>query len=184
MSIKDKFSEDEWFLLSATPASIGAIMSAASPSGVFGTIKELSAIMRATVEGLQVHSDSELITSLLERAENWSDAKARAADYRDKTQDRFKEEEVKSREKLVEMVLADCQTVSALVDERVAADEAETYKDWCLSIATKVAEASKEGSILGFGGTRVSEEEAALLTDIETALNVPHGKLLTYAKAM
>ena len=34
----------------------------------------------------------------------------------------------------------------------------------------KVAEAAKEGGFLGFGGTQVSEQEAATIKELSTAL--------------
>ncbi len=179
--MKNEFNDDEWFLLSSTPASIGALMSAAAPSGMFGTIKELSASMKATVHGLQSHSDSELIQALLERSDNWSDAKDKASDYSERTRERFKQDDVTSPEKLKAFVLADCSTVAKLVDERCSETEASAYKDWCLNIAVKVAEASKEGSVLGFGGTRVSEEEKTRLAEIEQALGAVSGKLIAFS---
>jgi len=177
--MKNDFSDDEWFLLSSTPAAIGALMSAAAPSGVIGTVKELSASMKTTVHGLQSHGDSELISALLERSDNWSEAKEKASDYSGRTKQRMSENGVKNSDDLRAMVLEDCKTVAGLVDERVSKTEAEAYKDWCATIAVKVAQASKEGSILGIGGTRVSDDEKALMTEIENALGVTNGKLLT-----
>jgi len=177
--MKAEFTDDEWFLLSSTPAAIGALMSAAASSGVLGTIKELSASMKTTVHGLQSHSDSELIAALLERSDNWSAAKEKASDYSERTKQRFKDEGVSNSDELNRLVLSDCKKVATLVDERCDAAEASAYKDWCATIAMKVAEASKEGSILGFGGTRISEEETALMAEIESALGLSNGKLLT-----
>ena len=105
--MKANFSEDEWFLLSSTPASIGALMSAAAPSGVFGTLKELSASMKTTVHGLQSHNDSELIAALLERSENWSAAKEKASDYSERTKQRFEDEGVTNSDELSVLVLGD-----------------------------------------------------------------------------
>lgn len=177
--MKADFSDDEWFLLSSTPASIGALMSAAAPSGVLGTIKELSASMKTTVHGLQSHSESELIAALLERSENWSAAKAKASDYSERTKQRFEEQGVSTSEQLKALVLEDCKTVASLVDARLEKTEASAYKDWCATIAVKVAEASKEGSILGMGGTRVSDSEKALMGEIESALGLTNGRLFT-----
>jgi len=177
--MKSDFTDDEWFLLSSTPAAIGALMSAAAPSGMFGTIKELSASMKATVHGLQSHSDSELIAALLKRSENWSEAKDTASDYSERTRSRFKEEDITSSEKLRTLVLSDCSTVAKLADERCSESDAAAYKEWCLTIAAKVAEASKEGSIFGVGGTRISDAEKELLSQIEAAMGVTSGKLLT-----
>ena len=177
--MKNDFTEDEWFLLSSTPAAVGALMSAAAPSGMLGTIKELSASMKATVHGLQTHGDSDLVSSLLELSENWSDAKDKASDYSERTRERFDKENIKDAEKLEALVLADCSAVAALADERCSESDAAAYKDWCITIAAKVAEASKEGSVFGFGGTRISDEEKVLLSKIENALGVTSGKFLT-----
>ncbi len=48
--------------------------------------------------------------------------------------------------------------------------EAEAYKAWLVSVATKVAHASKEGGFLGIGGTEVSTEEQEALKQLASAL--------------
>lgn len=178
MGIKEQFTEDEWFLLSSAPAMIGAAMSAAAPSGVIGTVKEMTAGMRGSVQGLTDYPDSELITALLEKAENWDEAKDKMADYRTKAKARLDGASVSSREELQAIVLEDCATAAKLVDEKCSADEAAIYKEWSVRIANMVAQAAKEGGILGFGGERVSAEETDLITRIEKALGAPSGHLL------
>lgn len=178
MSIKDNFSEDEWFLLSATPAMIGAAMSNAAPSGVIGTVKEMTANMRATVQGLTDYPDSELINALLEKSANWDEVKDKAKDYREKAKARLGSAQIKSREDLQSHVLADCVAAAKLVDEKCTATDANAYKEWSVKIASTVANAAKEGGILGFGGERVSAEESALIARIESALGAPAGHLL------
>jgi hypothetical protein len=44
------------------------------------------------------------------------------------------------------------------------------YGRLLVDVATRVAEASKEGGILGFGGTRVSEEEQRAIDEIRAAV--------------
>lgn len=178
MGIKDDFSEDEWFLLSSTPAMIGAAMSSAAPSGVIGTVKEMTAGMRGTVQGLNDYPESELITALLEKAENWDEAKGKMKDYREKAKERLDGAAIKSREELQTHVLTDCAAAAKLVDEKCSAADAKIYKEWSVKIANKVAEAAKEGGILGFGGERVSAEESELISKIEVALGAPTGHLL------
>lgn len=41
-----------------------------------------------------------------------------------------------------------------------------------VSVAQKVSEAAKEGGFLGFGGTRVSEQEAATIKELSAALGL------------
>ena len=178
MSLKDDFTEDEWFLLSSVPAMIGSAMSTAAPSGVVGTVKELSASMRAMVQGHADHPESALIGELLARASNWDETKAKAKDYRERTKARMEGANLQSREQLHELVLGDCREAARLVDERCTATDARAYRDWCVAIARKVAEAAKEGSFLGFGGVRVSDEERAMMGRIESALGVEGGVLV------
>ena len=56
-----------------------------------------------------------------------------------------------------------------VLDEKVPADSV-AFKTWLNGIAEKVAEASKEGGFLGFGGVPVSEAEKGTLEDIGVTL--------------
>jgi phosphohistidine swiveling domain-containing protein len=172
MSIKDSFTEDEWFLLSSTPALIGASMSAADSSGVIGTVKEMTASMRATVDAQQGYSDSELIQALLKKSENWDEAKEKISDYREKTKDKLEQSNIKSADQLQAQMLDDVKKCVALVDDKCTADDARTYEEWSLKVADAVAAAAKEGGFLGIGGTRISDNEKALLAKIQTALGI------------
>jgi len=175
MSIREQFDDDEWFLLGSLPAMIAAAMSTASPGGA---IREMIAGMRGTVEGRREHADSELITTLLEKASNWDEARERATDYRERTKGRLEEAGITSRETLLDQVVADCGKVAALIDARCPASESNAYKIWCVSIARDVAGAAKEGGFLGFGGERISDAERATMARIEGSLGVEAGVLL------
>jgi len=172
VSIRDQFNDDEWYLLSATPAFIGAVMSAAEGSGIIGTVKELSASMRAAIGALKDYPDSELILTLQQKAENWDEAKEKLSDYRERSKAHLAEANIDSREALQTQVLKDISTCVALVDDHCSAEDARAYKQWSLKLANNVAAAAKEGGFLGFGGTRVSDGEKALLSQIEEALGV------------
>lgn len=177
MSLKDSFSEDEWFLLSSTPAFIGASMSAAEKSGVIGTVKELSASMRSTVSGLKDYPDSELIQELLKKAENWDEAKEKMSDYKERSQEKMQAANIQSSEALQDQMLRDVEACVALVDEKCTSEDARIYKEWSLKIANNVALASKEGGFMGFGGTAVGENEKALIAKVEAALGINAGAL-------
>lgn len=178
MSVKDDFTDDEWFLLGSVPAMIGAAMSTAAPSGVIGTVKELSASMKAMAAGNQEHADSPLVTELLDRAGNWDEAKERMRDYRERIKERLGSAQADSREALHALVLADCRAAAQLVGERCTASDAAAYKAWSVAVARRVAEAAREGGFLGFGGVVVSDSERELLGRIEAALGVEGGVLL------
>jgi hypothetical protein len=51
-----------------------------------------------------------------------------------------------------------------------APSDAAAYKSWLVEIASDVAEASKEGGFLGFGGVAVSDAEKATLSEIANVL--------------
>jgi len=178
MSLRDDFNDDEWFLLSSTPAMIAAAMSSAAPSGVIGTIKEMTAGMRGTIEGRSQHAGSALIQELLEKAENWDEVKDKAKDYRERSRARLEGAGIDSRERLHEQIIADCKTVSSLVDERCSEGDATAYKSWVIEIARDVAHAAREGGFLGFGGTQFSLEEQVMMARIEAALGAESGVLI------
>ena len=178
MPIKDSFNEDEWFLLSSMPGMIGAAMSNAAPSGIFGTIKEMSAAMRASTQAKYDHPESELINSLITKAANWDEAKEKVVDYRERSQERIKSANITSREEFQNMALEDCGSAARLVDERCSEAEAQVYRQWTISVARSVAEAAKEGSVLGFGGERISPPERELLQRLDTILGIKSGFLL------
>jgi len=61
--------------------------------------------------------------------------------------------------------------VARLVDAKGGTD-AMGFKQFLGSVAQRTAEASKEGGLLGIGGTRVSDEETRTLGDVKGALGV------------
>ena len=178
MSIKDDFNEDEWYLLSSAPAMIGAAMSSAAARGMIGTVKEMTASMRSTVGALQDYPDSELIQALLKKAENWDDAKTKMKDYRERAKDKLAEGNIKSREELHQLAMDDCKKAVALVNAKCSSDDALAYKEWALKIANNVAAAASEGGFLGFGGEKISPEEAKMLEQIEGILGIKGASLI------
>ena len=57
-----------------------------------------------------------------------------------------------------------------IVNAKATPEEAEAYKQFILAIADTVANASKEGGILGIGGKRVSPAEQAALDGLHSEL--------------
>jgi hypothetical protein len=71
---------------------------------------------------------------------------------------------------LTQIMIEDTKNVVALLKQKTSPSQAEQYKTWALQVAENVANASREGGFLGFGGEQVSAEEKALLDQIKTAL--------------
>jgi hypothetical protein len=59
----------------------------------------------------------------------------------------------------------------ALIDFRLGGDAA-PFKRWIYGVAEQVAGASKEGGVLGIGGTPVSAEEQTALDELKGALGL------------
>jgi len=171
-SVKEQFSEDEWFTISMVPTMVGASMAGAGKSGIIGTAKEAMASMKSMVAGKTDYPDNELINAILIKAENFSDAKEKAGAYREKAMAQFKDQNIKSPEEFNRYMLENAATAIALVKDKRSEAEANEYQSWCISIAKKVAEAASEGGFMGFGGEQVSDGERALMDELKTVFTV------------
>ena len=74
------------------------------------------------------------------------------------------------REQIKPRAIEALRSAAAIVEQK-AQLEAPAYKAWLLQIANNVAEASKEGGFLGFGGVDVSDAEKATLSEIAAAID-------------
>lgn len=172
MSVKEKYSDDEWYLIATVPSMIGAAMAGAGKSGIIGTTKEAMASMKSIVAGNNDYPDNEVIGGILEKAESFSDAKEKAGAFREKAMADLQSQDIKSPDEFNSYMLGNCNKAIALVNERSGAHAASEYRQWSMTIAEKVAEAASEGGFLGFGGEQVSDGEKQLLAKIEQTLNV------------
>jgi len=171
-AVKDQFSEDEWFLISTVPSMVGAAMAGAGKSGIIGTAKEAMASMKTMVAGKSEYPDNQIINGILLKADNFSDAKAQAGEYREKAMSQFKEQNIKSPEDFNAYMLDNASKAVALVKEKRGDQEANEYQSWCINVAKKVAEAASEGGFMGFGGEQVSDGERALMEELKKVFTV------------
>ena len=163
MASKASFTPEEWRQLLQSPMLAGMAVTAADPSGLFGLVKEGLAASRTLAEAKTAPAASELIKAVVADFET---AEGRDA-ARDGLKARFagaKAADVKPK------AIAALRELSALLDAK-APEDAQAFKSWLEDLARRVAEASKEGGFLGFGGVQVSDAEKATLADISAALN-------------
>lgn len=99
-----------------------------------------------------------------------SEAMEKMKSVRDWGRDRLKAKGVNSAESYRDAALEDLKAVAQLLASKSSQQEADEYKRWALSIAEKVAMATTEGSFLGFGGERYSDNEKQFIAQIENAL--------------
>ena len=165
-------SEDEMMLLATLPQAIGSCVATAAGSGLLGTGKELFASGQAVMAGLKDYPGNALIQALVPdpSAEDKSAELAQARATRDWAMARLRSKGIHTPAQMAALTLEDARAVARLLDSRVDHAQAAQYRAWALSVAEKVAMAATEGGFLGFGGTRLSEAEQALIGQLRAAL--------------
>lgn len=160
MSVKDKFTADEWKTLLKAPMLAAYAVAGAAPSKQDDFIREMAAVADVVVEGEQRAAKDSLLGTVI------AEIVANAEDEQRGQTERVSPEEVKSR------ALETCRAVAAALETKASAEEAYEYKRWVLVVAEKVASAAKEGGVFGFGGEQVSGSEIATINEIGEAINI------------
>lgn len=169
MSLENRFTEEELFLLTTTPMQIGTVMAFAEGSGL-GTIKEMLASSKTYIGGLKEYPNNELIKGIRPDVSDFKSAMGQSKAMRKKAIGRLKENGVDSSDKLRQQLIEDSGQVAKILEAKAAPQEAREYKEWAMSIAANVAKAAKEGGFLGLGGTLISEGEIQAFAQIADAL--------------
>ena len=162
MASKAVFTAEEWNQVLGGVFMAGFAVTAADPSGLWGLLKETFASGRALIEAKNNASASELSKAVVGDMET-SEGRSAAQNYVKARLQGAKREEIKQR------AIDTLRAAAAIIDQKAPSDAA-AYKAWLLRIANDVAEASKEGGFLGFGGVDVSDAEKATLSEIAAAL--------------
>lgn len=160
MSVKDKFTPEEWKNLLKAPMLAGYAVAGSAPSKQDDFIKEMAAVADGIVEGeRRAQKDSLLGTVVAEIIANAED------DQRGQTE-KLSLDDIRNR------ALDTCRAAAAAAEAKAGPQEAYEYKRWVLVVAEKVAAAAKEGGLFGFGGEQVSGGEIATINEIGEAINI------------
>jgi hypothetical protein len=161
MSLKDAFAPEEWARVVGAPMLAGIAVTAAEPGGLWGAVKESTAVAGA-LRGAAGAGANPLAAEVARAYET--------AEGRDLARGVLKAE-ARGRKpaEVVEAAVAELGAVAALVAAK-APEAAPGFRDWLKAIAARVAEAGTEGGFLGFGGEKVSAGEKATLERIAAAL--------------
>ena len=160
MSLKESFTAEEWNTLIRAPMMVSYAVAGAAPSGGIGFVKEMKAVADAIFDAGEQYPKGTLVEAVT------SQIKANATDQYEGTKETLSAGEIKER------ALEVCRQVSLILQSKTSVEESDSYKLWLMAVAESVAEASKEGGFLGFGGARVSEGEAAALSEVAAWLGV------------
>lgn len=153
-AMRARYSDAQWLGIRLGPMAAAQVVMHASPSGPIGTIKEAGAVARAVDEVRKVAAPVSLLGIAFE--ENFTMDELNSLGGRRAT-----------KERLLGAIKEAVATVAAQSPE-----DAIAYRRFLTDVATRVAEASREGGFLGVGGTLVSTEEQVALNEIGTAAGV------------
>jgi hypothetical protein len=160
MAGKSDFTPAEWTTLLESVMMAGIAVTAADPSGLWGTLKESMASAHAVMGAARDASANELVSE-------FETGEGRAA-AREGLRTQLSG---KKPPEITATALDVLKQAAAIVDAKAPSD-ASAFKSWLRHIAQAVAEASTEGGFLGFGGVPVSEAEKATLAQISAKLGV------------
>ena len=160
MSSKDDFTPDEWARLIKAPMMVSYAVMGAAPSGGTGIVKEMKAAADAIVDSGEHAPDGSLIQTVV------NEIKMNATDESHGLKETIPAGEIKGR------AIALCRDVAQVLQSKTTDEEAHRYKLWLLSVGKSVAEATKEGGFLIFGGAQVSDSEMEALTEVAAALGI------------
>ena len=147
MTAKADYTDEEWKLLREAPTSAGMLVIEADRGGM---IRETFSMAKAYAEARREHGASQLLDDI-------------ASEKPEVDRTRFQ-----SVEDLRSSLLQHIRDAVSLLQQKAPAEELEEYRRFLANVASRVAEAHREG-FLGMSGERVSEAEKRALADIAQA---------------
>lgn len=160
MSVKDKFTPDEWNDLLKAPMLAAYAVAGAAPSKQEDLVREMAAVAEGVIEAEHQAPKNSLLGEVI------ADITANAEDDKRGQTEKVSLNEVKVR------ALATCRAVASALETKVSREEAYEYKRWVLVVAEKVAGAAKEGGLFGFGSEQISGSEVATINEIGEAISI------------
>lgn len=154
MSQMSDYTSDEVKTLARAPLVVGMMVVSASLSGPLGIVKELLAVLQSTEDASKQAPESSVLRSLFS-PESMKAQNEQMAREKQQAMDKAMQ-----KEKIRQAI--------GILSSKGEASEVEAYKAMLIQAAEKTADASKEGSFLGIGGKRVSEEERALIEELRS----------------
>lgn len=170
---RDSFTVEEWGQIISAPASVGALVVTADPSGPIGLINEFRAIMESMKAYVEANSTNPLMSAMQSymSTQPTDEEEERLKQWAKDQQEAMKDNRPKTPEELADRLRVSIgSTLDMLRAKGATADDLSSFKAMMVSVAESVANASKEGGFLGFGGTLVSDDEESVLAQIRSEL--------------
>ncbi|GMW06544.1 MAG: hypothetical protein QY320_13480 [Gammaproteobacteria bacterium] len=165
MPTRSDFTTAQWRALRNAPQLVALATAAAGNSGLLGSLAE--GLTAASAFAQATRASNHLITALFAREEiraAHEDIQALLRPATDRTP-----ADHRLQDAAIEATRA---ALDALLDRNATAD-ADDFRKMLAWLAEKIANASKEGDFLGFGGERVSEGERKFLSRLYGVVGRP-----------
>lgn len=172
---RNSFTVEEWAQIISVPASVGALVVTADPSGPIGLLNEFQAIMKTMKTYVEAHAADSPLMGALKTYMGTKPSQEEEEDLKQWAQaqeDEMKANKPKNPEELKQLLREKVgQSLTLLRAKGASETDVSTFKAMMIAVSESVAEASKEGGFLGFGGVRVSEAEQSMLDQIKAELS-------------
>lgn len=167
MTTRTDFTPEQWQALRSAPQLVALATAAAGNSGLLGSLSEGMATASSIAEALR--GDHPLLKEVFGKDE------IRVAQQEIRELIKGVSDKATLNTRLQDSAANTIKLAVAALAAKGAATDAEAYRKLLGGIADKVANASKEGGFLGFGGERVSEGERVFITKLHDLLGVAPG---------
>jgi hypothetical protein len=156
------FTSDELSLLGKAAVLAGAIVAIAKYSGSSGTQQEFRAIIDGLEQAVQRYPANPLVAALLTPETRAQVDGLAPYHLNEPTQRDFDDFRMSAVNR--------CTEAGELLKRKASPEQAAEVKAAIISMCEYVAQRSKEGTVLGFGGTRVDTRETAAIDYVRRAL--------------
>ena len=164
MTTKADYTLQEWELLQKPLLKVGPAVAEAVDSGALGTVLEYGAILDAAITVRNQYASNVLLQALLRDAQLHGLGRLPG---------RQKEQPGVNFQHLKTELLSSCRAAVDLLHAKAPRQEAMEYTYAVLNIGIHVANAARDGeSIAGGPRQRISEAEAAVLSEVSEALGL------------
>jgi len=164
VTVKDKFTPEEWFKVMNGPGRAGVAVMASSPSGITGFLAEANALANELQTLIRSHPSTPLLADMADAYQHTT--REELKEQRDAAGENVSRDVRETKDQALESV----RQAVWLVSTKTTAEDTRAYKDLLMRVAQRVAEAATEGGFLGIGGVRVSDAEQAVLDELRQML--------------
>lgn len=161
MTTQSLFNDEDAKLLVRTAVSSGYAVAVVKWSGKTGSLAEMEIIPKAFVDAAHKHTSGALRDALTS-----NDMKQRLNEL----VAQFSVNQESDRHEAQTFARRRCAELDEMLAVKATSGDADAVKQTIVAMCQRIAEESKEGDFLGFGGKRVSPEETTVIAEVARAL--------------